>query len=277
MPRHGVALGLGDAQAESQMMRRDGRNSLGLRRARPYAGRMSEFDHPVIASLHDTFDGDRRDLGLYLQIAEELGARSVVDIGCGTGVLALLLAERGLDVVGVDPAGEMLNVARAKPGADRVRWVHGDATMVPALQMDLATMTGNVAQVFVTDAAWSDALASARNALRLGGTLVFETRVPARGAWERWTREHSYSRIEVPGIGLVEDWVQLDDVALPLVTFTSMTVLPDGSELDVVSTLRFRERGEIETSLRDAGFELADVRDAPDRPGHEWVFMAHAV
>ncbi len=56
-----------------------------------------------------------------------------------------------------------------------------------------------------------------------------------------------------------------------------MTVLPDGGELDVASTLRFRERGEIEMSLRDAGFEVTDVRDAPDRPGREWIFVAHAI
>ncbi len=145
---------------------------------------MSEFDHPVIAAIYDAFDGDRSDLDLYVQVARELAARSVIDIGCGTGALALLLGERGLDVVAVDPAGEMLNVARAKPGADRVRWVHSDATALPDLQMDLATMTGNVAQVFVTDAAWSDALASVRKALRDGGALVLETRVPVRRAWE---------------------------------------------------------------------------------------------
>jgi len=36
-------------------------------------------------------------------------------------VFALLLAERGVEVVGVDPAGASLDVARGKPGADRVR------------------------------------------------------------------------------------------------------------------------------------------------------------
>ncbi|CAM5435855.1 Class I SAM-dependent methyltransferase OS=Streptomyces tendae OX=1932 GN=GUR47_05495 PE=4 SV=1 [Streptomyces tendae] len=73
----------------------------------------------------------RGDLVPYLRMAEEFGARSVLDIGCGTGVFAVLLADRGLDVVGVDPAGASLDVARGRPGADRVRWIEGDATSLP--------------------------------------------------------------------------------------------------------------------------------------------------
>ncbi|WP_342384417.1 hypothetical protein [Agrococcus sp. KRD186] len=61
----------------------------------------------------------------------------------------------------------------------------------------------------------------------------------------------------------------------PLVTFVSPTVFHrDGLRIDSVSTLRFRSRERIERSLAEAGFELVDVRDAPDRPGREWVYLA---
>ncbi len=53
-------------------------------------------------------------------MVEEFGARSVSDLGCGTGTFALMRAERGVKVIGVNPAGASLDVARAKPGADRV-------------------------------------------------------------------------------------------------------------------------------------------------------------
>lgn len=239
------------------------------------------FVDPRLARLYDAFDDDRGDLDLYTGIAERLGARTVLDVGCGTGVLALLLAGRGLHVTGVDPAAASLEVARGKPGARAVTWVEGGADAVANLGLaaDLATMTGNVAQVFTTDAEWAAALAAVQDALRPGGALVFETRVPARQAWLGWTREHRSARRDIPGIGEVEMWNDLLEVALPLVTFQGSYrfppgVLPDGDVVTSVSTLRFRERDEIEASLGAAGFEVDEVLDAPDRPGLEWVFVA---
>ena len=75
------------------------------------------FEDPRLARVYDPLDPDRDDLLVYAAIAAEFGARSVLDIGCGTGTFACLLAGRGLDVIGVDPAGASLDVARAKPGA----------------------------------------------------------------------------------------------------------------------------------------------------------------
>ena len=51
-----------------------------------------------------------------------------------------------------------------------------------------------------------------------------------------------------------------------------LRLLPDGAELTCGSTLRFRRSGEIEASLTLAGFDLTDMRAAPDRPGLELVF-----
>jgi lincosamide nucleotidyltransferase A/C/D/E len=65
-----------------------------------------------------------------------------------------MLSDRGVDVVGLDPAGASLDVARGKPGAERVRWVHGDATALPGDldgMVDLAVMTANVAQAIVDE------------------------------------------------------------------------------------------------------------------------------
>lgn len=240
-------------------------------------GRMADeiFRDRRLAELYDPLDPDRGDLDAYLRIAEEFGARKVLDIGCGTGVFALLLADRGVEVVGIDPAGASLDVARAKPGADRVRWIHGDATALPPLRVDLVTMTANVAQAITDPEGWRRTLAGAYEALRPGGHLVFETRDPARRAWEAWNREDSYGVTDVPGFGTVESWVELTEVTGQLVTFRWHYTYNGGKKRRTsVSTLRFRERHEIETELADHGYVLEDVRDAPDRPGREFVFVA---
>ncbi|MFT4296780.1 MAG: class I SAM-dependent methyltransferase [Micropruina sp.] len=234
----------------------------------------AKFADPRLAPLYDRFEADRDDLDAYLAIVEEFGAREILDVGCGTGVFALLLAERHHQVTGVDPAAASLAVARAKPGADKVRFILGDATTLPPLQVDLATMTGNVAQVFLSDADWTATLAGIHRALRPGGRLVFESRDPARRVWQDWLRDWTPQRVEVAGVGVVESWGKVTRVAVPFVTFDGAVSFPDGTVVPTSSTLRFREREELEASLAATGFRVDEVRDAPDRSGHEFVFVA---
>ena len=66
----------------------------------------------------------------------------------------------------------------------------------------------------------------------------------------------------------------MTDVRPPLVTFQATFLFDHGTELVSDSTLRFRERDEIAGSLEEARFVVQEVRDAPDRPGLEFVFVA---
>lgn len=233
------------------------------------------FNDPRLAAVYDPLDPDRSDLDVYVSLAQELKASSVLDVGCGTGTFACMLVERGIKVTAVDPALASLDVARAKPGADAVTWLLGDATTLPPLQVDAAFMTGNVAQVFLTDEEWSATLRGIRRSLRPQGHFVFETRDPARRAWEAWTPDLTNVVIDVPDIGPVESWEEVTAVDGPFVTFSSMTAFQrQDLEIESTSTLRFRSRSEIEQSLARAGYELLEVRDAPDRPECEFVFIS---
>lgn len=233
------------------------------------------FEEPRLAEIYDPLDPDRSDLDVYAAMAEEFGARSVLDIGCGTGSFASRLAARGLEVIAVDPAAASLAVARRKPGAGGVRWLHADATALPPLQVDLVTMTGNVAQVFLTEEEWAATLGAVREALRPGGRLVFESRDPAKKAWLEWNRDQTYRRAVLPGAGPVETWTDLTGVEGSLVCFRMTFVFgSDGAVLTSGSALRFRSRSELAGSLAAAGLVVEEVRDAPDRPGREFVFIA---
>lgn len=236
----------------------------------------AEFDDPRLAPLYDILDPDRSDLDTYVAVAEEVGARSVLDIGCGTGTFAVLLVQRGFAVTGVDPAGASLDVARGKPYAERVTWIHGDATALPPLQADLATMTANVAQVFLTDEAWAETLEAIFAALRPGGHLAFESRVPEVRGWERWTPEATRATTDVPGLGPLTEWMEVTDVRADplLVSFTAHNEFPDGEDVISQSTLRFRSREELESSLVAAGFEAVQVGALPYAPGRGWLVRA---
>ncbi|USQ79047.1 class I SAM-dependent methyltransferase [Ornithinimicrobium faecis] len=236
----------------------------------------AEFDDPRLAPLYDILDPDRSDLDTYLAVADEIGARSVLDVGCGTGTFGILLAQRGIEVTGVDPAGASLDVARGKEYAEHVTWVHGDATALPPLQVDLATMTANVAQVFLTDDAWAQTLEAVHAALRPGGHLAFESRVPAVRGWEGWTPESTRATTDVPGLGPLTEWMEVTDVREDplLVSFTAHNEFPGGSDVVSASTLRFRSQEEFESSLVAAGFEGVQVGDLPYAPGRGWLVRA---
>lgn len=101
------------------------------------------------------------------------------------------------------------------------------------------------------------------------------TRDPAARSWLKWNREASSSSTELPGGGTVDSWVELLDVSLPLVSFRwTFTFQPGSRVLTSDSILRFRDRAEVEADLAAAGYRVEQVREAPDRPGSELVFVA---
>ena len=94
----------------------------------------------------------------------------VLDAGCGTGRVAVELARRGYDVVGVDNDDSMLSVARET--APELRWVDADlATLELGERFDLVVAAGNVV-VFLEPGTGPAVVARLARALRPGGLLV---------------------------------------------------------------------------------------------------------
>ena len=148
-------------------------------------------------------------------------------------------------------------------------------TSLPALAVDLATMTGNVSNVFLTQQEWLATLGGVRAALRPGGYLVFESVDPVGQPWLTWNRERTYVRRESPDAGVFESWLEVTGVDGDLVSIRRTYVfVADGATLTSEGIRRYPPRPVIEDSLISAGYELAEVRGAPERPGLELVFIA---
>ena len=211
---------------------------------------------PRLVDLYDIENACGADTDFYVRLAAELDARRVLDLGCGTGLLTRELAIDGRQVTGIDPAPAMLAYARRQPDAGRVQWVEGDSSVLGTPEADLVVMTGNVAQVFLDDAAWSTTLRDIHASLRPGGYLAFESRNPNDQAWERWNRANTYERFDSPH-GPVEGWIELDTVENVRVRFEGHNVFTATGEVVVASSeLRFRSLAEMTGSLIDSGFNV---------------------
>jgi SAM-dependent methyltransferase len=225
-----------------------------------------EFTDPRQVAIYDSVNsydpGTQRDF--YLGLAEEINAETVIDLGCGTGLITLEFARSGYRTIGVDPSPVMLEVARQKPGADGVRWVHGGAGQLGTPGADLAFMSGHVAQFILDDADWLEALAGVREALRPGGTLAFESRDPRAREWERWTGR---KRI-IPGspYGRIESWTEVADVEGDVVYAVGhRRLLESDEELVSPFALRFRSEELLRQSLTSSGFTVEHVFGDWDR------------
>jgi SAM-dependent methyltransferase len=166
---------------------------------------------PRLVALYDLANPRGADGDFYIQLAADLQAHTILDLGCGTGLLTREFAIDDRQVIGIDPAPAMLAVARRKPDAERVQWIEGDSSALGTPNADLVVMTGNVAQVFLDDTDWATTLHNIYAALRPGGYLAFESRNPEARAWEQWTRDATYTQSVTPD-GPLEEWLEVVSV-----------------------------------------------------------------
>lgn len=215
------------------------------------------YDDPRLVDLYDGDNPDGDDHAFYRGLAESIGARRILDLGCGTGMLTVTLTAADRTVVGVDPSDAMLAIARRRPGTERVQWLHGDSRNIPAGDFDLAVMTGNVVQ-HIEDDDWSRTLTDLRASLRAGGTLSFESRNPADRVWQSWANQPVSER-DTPH-GRLREWIEATEHPQDRVALRFHNVFLETSEHVVEDiSLIFRDREEIELGLTTNGFQVDSV------------------
>jgi ubiquinone/menaquinone biosynthesis C-methylase UbiE len=221
--------------------------------------RNGEFEDRRLVEVYDAEFVWGWEDDLFMSVLAERSARRVVDLGCGTGRLAIAMAQAGHEVTGVEPAAASLEAARRKVGAERVKWVQGSAGSLPVRAFDTALMTSHVAQFIVDDEEWRGALRALRRSLDRGGRLIFDSRDPDDERWMKWNPVDSRRTVVLPGGEAVDVWTEVTDETDRVVTFTTHYLFGDGEERTSESTLRFRSEREIRSSLEAAGFDVDQI------------------
>jgi SAM-dependent methyltransferase len=148
------------------------------------------YTDPRLASLYDAMNPWGPSDDFYLELIRS--ARSVLDLGCGTGLLLRAAVAEGHAgrLVGVDPAAAMLAEARRDPA--HIAWIEGDARTVDlGERFELAIMANHAFQVLLTDEDVRAVLENVQRHLGDDGRFAFETRNPAVKEWEGWTPEQT--------------------------------------------------------------------------------------
>ncbi len=224
--------------------------------------------------LADLFDLDygefADDLSLYENLARR-GERPVLELGVGTGRVAIPLARAGFEVCGIDSSEAMLARAGCKAGpelADRLHLLHGDMRDFRLdRDFDLVFAGLGAFHHLLTPAEQAACLRCVRRHLAPGGLFVCDLRPIFHADWEHGASVpllHDWTRV-LPGTG--ETVTKLRSVRADRArqvqheTHLYDLVATDGSLRRVAADvdLRFTTRYEMEGLLREAGLELDQV------------------
>jgi len=137
-----------------------------------------------VAERYDAYLGERGDpavIGATVDfLAELVGDGAALELGIGTGRIALPLAERGVRVRGIDLSPDMVAQLRAKPGGDAIPVAIGDfATTRVDGTFSLAYVVFNTINNLTTQDAQVASFENVAAHLEPGGCFVVEVGVPS--------------------------------------------------------------------------------------------------
>ncbi|MDQ3353625.1 MAG: class I SAM-dependent methyltransferase [Actinomycetota bacterium] len=210
-------------------------------------------------------------------LAELAGGGAVLELGVGTGRLAVPLAGRGLAVHGVDSSPAMVDQLRAKPGGDQVEITIGDIQHVRLNQrFSLAVLAFNTIFALPSQEAQVSVFENVARHLQPGGRFVVEAWVPDLTRFHRgqgvWARPAGGT-----GVSLEVAWLEPG----PQVMRTTQVRLDDSGVRLFPANHRYAWPAELDLMARLAGMvrehRWATWQRDPfvaDSPAHVSVYRA---
>jgi SAM-dependent methyltransferase len=186
-------------------------------------------------------------------LAELAGPGPVLELGIGTGRIALPLSQRGVEVHGIDMSRAMVARLHAKPGAEAIGVTIGDfATATVDASCTLVYLVFNTISNLTTQ---DEQVACFRNAaahLRPGGCFLIENGVPSL---RRLPPGQRYVPFHVSDQRLGFDEYE---VATQGLVSHHLTIEPDGTARRISVPFRYTWPAELDLMARLAGMRLRD-------------------
>lgn len=205
------------------------------------------------ADVYDDWYPDVTDVqGTVACIATLAPGGHVLELGIGTGRIAMPLLDAGLRVSGVDASGAMLRHLTAKPRASEIDVVEGDmALRLPAGPFDIALATYNTFFNLTEPGAQERCLELVYDAIRPGGRLVLETFVVDDDP-------------DGATAGVTPRTIEADRVVLSVSTRDPVEQIVDGQMVELSPagirmrpwSIRYRTPAQLDALAAAAGFEL---------------------
>jgi ubiquinone/menaquinone biosynthesis C-methylase UbiE len=139
---------------------------------------MEKYKNPELYDLE--YDGYIKDLPLLLEWAQKKGG-PIVDLACGTGRVTIPIAEKDIEMIGIDLNKGMLERAEQKSLEKelQITWSLQDCSNFTLdIMSPFIYMTGNSFQHFLTNESQDDLLRSIHRHLCKDGIFIFGTRFP---------------------------------------------------------------------------------------------------
>lgn len=224
------------------------------------------------------------DIDFYVDLARDADGE-VVELGIGTGRIAIPAAQAGARILGVDREPAMLAVAEQKAReagvADRIRLVEGDMrTFTVDAPVSLVMIPFRTFLHNLSEADQLDTLAACRRALRPGGRLVLNVFNPDLALIARRMQEGG-KRWEPFGQSDRSQGQHHYDPGSQQVTTVVRARGPGGDWRRTAFTLLYVHREDMEALLDRSGFDVEALFGGFDREpfgegSAEMVWVAHA-